>query len=252
MTAKQAKTRRNCVTCGTVLPLGMRADALFCDLQCKRVARREDERQHRAKQLSGRTCVVCSAPVPSSARSDAKYCSEECRSIVRRRNHPSPPSSPSTNALATLKRGGMLHPPRTSPYRVLARTCPGCEDLLITPIHLVLKSAGPLPRCRRCSVSQVTANRNRRQRVDPEFRRKLRRRTDRLRKRMNDALNDAAVNHGKQWTGPELEILCREDLTHRQAAEALGRTLYAVRHQRQLLRVDPRKINLAGQVPHPT
>ena len=55
-----------------------------------------------------------------------------------------------------------------------------------------------------------------------------------------------AVNSGKEWTGPELEILTRRELTDTTAALMLGRTSRAVSQQRHLLSVDPRKINLAG------
>lgn len=59
------------------------------------------------------------------------------------------------------------------------------------------------------------------------------------------ATQDQARNWGKQWTGPELEIALREDLTAVQAALMLGRTARAVRSQRSL-RKDPRKDRLAG------
>ncbi len=56
---------------------------------------------------------------------------------------------------------------------------------------------------------------------------------------------DQALNHYKQWTGPELEVVAR-DLPASEIARQLGRSLYAVKHMRNLLRVDPRKIDLAG------
>lgn len=48
------------------------------------------------------------------------------------------------------------------------------------------------------------------------------------------------------WTGPELEIAAREDLTAAQVAQMTGRTLYGVNVMRRKLRKDPRKIDLAG------
>lgn len=53
-----------------------------------------------------------------------------------------------------------------------------------------------------------------------------------------------------RWTGPELELAARADLTALQVANAIGRTVNAVRGARRQLRIDPRKINLAG-VPRP-
>jgi hypothetical protein len=56
-----------------------------------------------------------------------------------------------------------------------------------------------------------------------------------------------AHRHGYEWTGPELELLSRSDLSARQLAAILGRTTYAVQFQRQKLRrEEPRSIKLAG------
>lgn len=57
---------------------------------------------------------------------------------------------------------------------------------------------------------------------------------------------EGATNHGRKWTGPELEIALREDLSVAEAAALLGRTFYAVSTARHSARVDPRKIRLAG------
>lgn len=48
------------------------------------------------------------------------------------------------------------------------------------------------------------------------------------------------------WTGPELELACRRDLTSPEVARMLGRTVAAVQKMRSKLRDDPRKIALAG------
>lgn len=229
----------------------MRSDATYCGVPCKRAARADRLRRERAELIAGRTCVECGKPVPDTARKDARVCGPTCRGVAHRRRHPSVPPTPAANAENTLRRGGTLNPPVRSPFRVLARTCPECGQLLTTPIHLVLRSSERLPACPKCRVDRVTTSRKRRERRDDEFRRGLRRRTDRRRRQLNDTLIDTARNHRKQWTGPELEILGRADLTHRQAADMLGRTLYAVRHQRYWMRVDPRKVTLAGLRPDP-
>lgn len=49
-----------------------------------------------------------------------------------------------------------------------------------------------------------------------------------------------------RWTGPELELAARTGLTTLQVANAIGRTVNAVRGARRQLRIDPRKIALAG------
>lgn len=58
-----------------------------------------------------------------------------------------------------------------------------------------------------------------------------------------------ASNLGKEWTGPEIEIALRKDLTAVQVAKMLGRTNYAVQNIRHAHKVDPRKQELAGLAP---
>lgn len=46
-------------------------------------------------------------------------------------------------------------------------------------------------------------------------------------KRINDSMPQPRKNY--QWTGPELEVIERDDLTARQAGAMIGRSVYAVR-----------------------
>ena len=55
-----------------------------------------------------------------------------------------------------------------------------------------------------------------------------------------------AVNNGKEWTGPEMELVADRSRTAREVALALGRTIGAVKIMRHKLRTDPRKIKVAG------
>jgi len=55
-----------------------------------------------------------------------------------------------------------------------------------------------------------------------------------------------ARRNGYLWTGPELELAARPDLTKEQVALMTGRTLHAVRHARRKLRDDPKTIAHAG------
>lgn len=57
---------------------------------------------------------------------------------------------------------------------------------------------------------------------------------------------EMATRYGYQWTGPELEIAGRPDLSAYEVARMLRRTYAAVRHMRRKLREDPKIINLAG------
>jgi hypothetical protein len=56
----------------------------------------------------------------------------------------------------------------------------------------------------------------------------------------------AARRHGRVWTGPELEIAARDDLSNKEIALMLGRTYAAVDHARRGIKIDPRKQFLAG------
>jgi len=57
---------------------------------------------------------------------------------------------------------------------------------------------------------------------------------------------EAARRRGYVWTGPELEIASRRDLSTQQVALMLGRTYWAVEMIRRQLRADPRKALVAG------
>lgn len=55
-----------------------------------------------------------------------------------------------------------------------------------------------------------------------------------------------ATRHYWQWTGPELELAARPDLSARQVALLIGRTAAAVVAARRRLKEDPQAINVAG------
>jgi hypothetical protein len=57
---------------------------------------------------------------------------------------------------------------------------------------------------------------------------------------------EGATRYGLQWTGPELEVAARTDLTAREAALLIGRTYASVKNMRRKLAGDPKTINLAG------
>lgn len=65
-------------------------------------------------------------------------------------------------------------------------------------------------------------------------------------KAANDESRVRAGRHGYQWTGPDLEVALRGDLTARQAADMLGRTMRAVMNIRFKHKRDVRLQNLAG------
>lgn len=77
-------------------------------------------------------------------------------------------------------------------------------------------------------------------------RRVIARNAGRVYRRRVDEAAATAHRKGQEWTGPELEIAARTDLTAKQAAAMLGRTYPAVVYKRRQLRTKPREINLAG------
>ena len=149
-----------------------------------------------------------------------------------------------------LRRGVRPSPSPLSPYRVLARTCRLCGVLNTTPSDLIYKDSGRLPRCSGCSVRYVTERHKRLMKEDAGYRQRYQANANVLSRahyaRKQIETSASATKNYYEWTGPELEIVAREDLTARAAPLMLGRTAAAVQMQRHLLRVDPRKINLAG------
>lgn len=63
--------------------------------------------------------------------------------------------------------------------------------------------------------------------------------------RLNDETRAKADNAGQRWTGPEVAVALRDDLTVQQAAEMLGRSYMAVRAVRKKSKQSPRLHRLA-------
>lgn len=64
--------------------------------------------------------------------------------------------------------------------------------------------------------------------------------------RLNEETRSHAHRHGYQWTGPELEIASRTDLSSQTVSVMTGRTLRAVQSMRDRLRHEPKLQQLAG------
>lgn len=58
---------------------------------------------------------------------------------------------------------------------------------------------------------------------------------------------EVASHHGQQWTGPQLEVAIRNDLTITEKALTLGRTTYAVTEARRRAIHDPKIVALLGR-----
>lgn len=191
---------------------------------------------------------------------DAAVSRDRCYSHYRRYFH-NVLGNPRTNKSRAERRaaresvrvaaGKFPRPAISSPYRLLARTCPQCGDLVTTPDNLIRKDAGrKINRCPRCAVAASTAYQKQRWETDEDYRLRIRanRReaNGRALDRYQRQTRESAMRNGQEWTGPELEILSRTDLTTRQMALMLGRTYAAVSHAKHRLRYDPRFDHLAG------
>jgi hypothetical protein len=67
----------------------------------------------------------------------------------------------------------------------------------------------------------------------------------RYRKEQAETL-ERATRHRYVWTGPEMELAARYDLSAKEIALMIGRTSSAVQHMRKLLIKDPKIIQMAG------
>jgi len=150
-----------------------------------------------------------------------------------------------------LAQGEWVQPPLSSPYRFLARTCRRCGDLITTPDELLRKDAGPINPCSRCKAEWRSRYQKRRAETDEEYRRRradwMRRSAVGYQRRQQQQTVEAASRKGYEWTGPELELLTRRDLTTRQIAEMTRRTYAAVAHARHRVRHDPKFARMAGE-----
>jgi len=101
---------------------------------------------------------------------------------------------------------------------------------------------------RDCNASEKQKEAHRKY-ITTTGRERFRQRTAEAHARYQAETLERAFNYGKHWTGPELEMVLREDLTRKEIALALGRSLEAVKTARALARHDPRKRWLAGVAP---
>lgn len=132
--------------------------------------------------------------------------------------------------------------PNSSPFRLLARTCPKCGELVTTPYDRIRKSAWPrLDNCP-CIIRASVTGQAVKVATDESYRKRIRHQLSAAAIRANNLTRDTARNHGKEWTGPELELAARLELSASEVARMLGRTINAVRTVRDgMRRGDPRR-----------
>lgn len=103
-------------------------------------------------------------------------------------------------------------------------------------------------RCRCDTCVAANSERLRAYRTDPAQADRLRTNGRTYRATVQRTSLATAVRYGLQWTGPELEIADRDDLTTAQKAAMLGRSAAAVQEKRKRIRRgDPMPAWLAGR-----
>lgn len=93
-------------------------------------------------------------------------------------------------------------------------------------------------------AERIRAAKKRNYDQNPEPRRRA---AESIRHKAQGATVSAADRSGQQWTGPELELLSRDDLSVHEIARTIRRTFYAVRQMKTRLHIEPKLQNLAGQ-----
>jgi hypothetical protein len=130
---------------------------------------------------------------------------------------------------------------------LLAKTCKQCGELRPgSAFHL--NHLGK-HHCGRDSVCTRCRKRRSRELIRQDETRRIatNEQSARAAKRRNHAMPQP--RGGYQWTGPELEIIEREDLTAQQAGLMIGRSLSAVYTMRWLIRNEPKYQRVLGAQP---
>lgn len=178
----------------------------FCSVACKNESLR--------LRRDPRQCLECDTQfIPQRAK--AVYCSRLCA--------------------AAHARAQGRRPWHIGARTVLALSCDECLQLLPPDAFDVLTDGYRRKRCRECVMRLKTpAQRERRRAMSAAADAQTQRTTH------------PADHRGEQWTGPDLELALREDLTARQVALLIGRTYYAVQTARHKARTDPKWIAVVG------
>lgn len=169
----------------------------------------------RASRNPPKACVICGAEFPGVNKRQ-RTCSLACGSALQ----------------VQLKR----KPWRVGSRPLLARTCGICGTFLQAEAFPRSGDGTHSHTCTACSRAAMS----------PEQRARANERGRDSDSHIQAASTPGASRHGYQWTGPELEIALRADLSLRDAAAMLGRTYYAVQAARHKARTDPKWIQVAG------
>ena len=169
-----------------------------------------------------------------------KVC-EVCGARMERRPKERPSVFRNRRACSALcaRRLPRLYPNGVGPRPLVARTCIRCGSLKGAEcFHRVPEGWSRV--CYSCEGAKVRAARTD---VDRESFHEMSERS----RRERQSKTAPAANHGKEWTGVEMELVAtRRDLTAVELAQMLGRTYHAVKTIRTRLNRLPRDRRLAG------
>lgn len=144
-----------------------------------------------------------------------------------------------------MRQGNPVPFPEYLGLRALAWTCEGCGQLRTCPDDS-LRVDSEIKKCAECSRRHSSAYSKRmRETGEEKFMKRARAHAAANRDRHQKETVQGATRSGMNWTGIELELVARSDLSARDIAHMTGRTLYAVKHMRRAVKNDPRKARLA-------
>lgn len=273
---------RTCSLCKTTKAAAAFSDKSSWCKEC--AARRERERKalKRAGRVSRpRLCFECSADISNRAP-QAVLC-KRCVAMRRGGQRRPRPAHDFAAAVALVRQGITVEDACVQariPYTTLARALKR-DSQLASAMEQAVKQAAELRlpehgtagrysrgcRCTDCRTGKAQRSAEWRSKVRSEepvafrhglggrlnhqcpcdvCRRAAREQGNRWQRSTNGRLLESARRHNAQWTGPELELALRSDLSARQVAEMIGRTLWAVSTMRRRLRKEPMLDHIAG------
>lgn len=232
MTKRKPKAFSACQQCGNPIPAERPANAMYCSRKCGAAAGTA-RAPSRAKQPTARACEACGESF-IAARVDARACSARCRLTLRRMTHG---YTPERNCLRCDKPIDKGKPAGT-------KYCSAsCRSTSVSLRWYQTDKGRAYRRTVQNSEEYLSYRRsNYADNADRE-----RARVKAHISRVNQLAREKAGRHGYEWTGPELEMVGRRDLTSVELAEKLGRTVLAVQNMRaKINREDPRTLLLLG------
>lgn len=194
---------------------------------------RKPEAERYCKQCSQRmhrSCGPSGRPESHAAFGRRQFCSPTCG--VKARN--------GVGAAQARVTRWARDPWSVGPRSLLAKSCNRCGEVLPADRFGRTTTNGWHPTCRRCIGVEY---RQRRPKVEVV----AGWRSDYVRTQQS-RFPGGIERNGLIWTGPEVELCSRTDLSAREVAGMLGRSIFAVRRQRALLKAEePRALHLLGQ-----